>query len=399
MTKDDFIKLYEKYLAGNSTPAEKKQLEAYRDEFTVKEYPWNEQFMGDKEETGKVIYDGITAGMTTGGRRGSVRRMARIGLRAAAVLLPLIVAGIYIWSAHRQPRLMQTVGVAQPLANNVLPGGNKALLTLADGHTMMLDSDGEGYLTQQGNSKVIRTCKGELSYEDAGPSAGLAYNTISTPRGGQYAVVLPDGSKVWLNAASSLHFPVSFTGRERKVEMTGEGYFDIAKDATRPFVVAVTTSGNLQGGRSLEVAVLGTRFDIMAYGDEPAITTTLLEGSVRLKKEDHSWLLKPGQQGLLKDTGTIELEQAADTTAVTAWKNGSFEFYGNIKGIMRQIARWYDVEVEFNGDFSGMDFRGAISRTATLSNVLHLFESTNTIHFVIEGKKIRVLPVKKLHPD
>jgi ferric-dicitrate binding protein FerR (iron transport regulator) len=209
----------------------------------------------------------------------------------------------------------------------------------------------------------------------------ISYNTLSTPRGGQYQLVLPDGSKVWLNASSSIHFPTAFAGHERNVELTGEAYFEIAKNKQKPFHV------NVNG---MQVEVLGTHFNVNAYGDEGAIKTSLLEGSVKIKKGNISGLLKPGQQGVLKKNSTDLEIKNADMNEAIAWKNGLFEFDGaDIKSIMREIGRWYDVDVVYAGKVPDRRFEGKISRDAQLSDVLKILALSN-VKFSVEGKKIIV---------
>jgi len=395
MTKDDFLALYERSLSGIITPEEKKLLELYRDEFVLADHPWDEVLMGNREGTGKLIYSGIEAGMAKDHRK-AVRSLFSVGIKVAAVLLPLIVAGIYLWrEAKNKDSLPVTEQTGRPV-NDVPPGGNRAVLTLANGSSIVLDSAQNGLLSQQGSTKVMKTENGQLSYMKGRTADNvLAYNTISTPRGGQYNVVLPDGSRVWLDAASSLRFPTAFTGEERRVEVTGEAFFEIARDPARPFKVIVPGTT----GRSMEIAVLGTSFNIMAYEEEDAVRTTLVEGAVKVEKDGQAWQLKPGQQGILKEGvsgkkegASVSVENDADIDAVTAWKNGRFEFRGNIKGIMRQIARWYDVEVEYEGNVSDKAFNVAISRASNASEVLKFLALTGSIHFAIEGRKIKVMP-------
>ncbi|HEV2482402.1 MAG TPA: FecR domain-containing protein [Puia sp.] len=389
MTRNDFIKLYEKDLSGNCTPEEKRMLEEYQDDFRWEEGPWDADKLGEKEKTGELIYAGVEAGMRRE-RQAAVRKIFRTGAVAAAILIPLVLGGAYLWSL-RKPAAgdAPVVSQRQRYKNDVQPGGDKAVLTLANGSVLVLDSSAGGLLTRQGNVRVVKTNHGQLSYMPAGPAAGgddavrSLYNTISTPRGGQFEVVLPDGSKVWLNAASSLRFPTAFTGSERRVELTGEGYFDIAKDASRPFKVGVGAS---------EVEVLGTEFNIMAYTDEGSMNTTLVSGAVKLKSGGHALQLKPGEQAEVKTDGSVDLDRTVDVDVVTAWKYGRFEFNGNIKGIMRQIARWYDVDVKYKGNVSDIALGGAISRTDSVSQILKIFEMTGSIHFIIDGKTITVEP-------
>jgi transmembrane sensor len=315
-----------------------------------------------------------------------VIRMNKYWWAAAAVLFIFISSAIYFLVNNNQT---DNSGIARSKIpaeqqQDRLPGGDKALLTLADGSQIVLDSAGNGILAQQGNSKIIKQEDGQLVYTPSGPGIDeIAYNTLATPRGGQYKITLPDGSKVWLNAASSLKYPAAFFGNERKVEITGEAYFEIAKDATRPFKVQVN---------QMEVEVLGTHFNINGYDDEEAIRTTLLEGSVKINTKDFSNFLKPGQQAQLQKTGKIKLVNDADLEETMAWKDGNFQFENSdITTVMRQIARWYDVEVEYKGTVS-KHFIGTISRNVNLSKVLTMLQQTGEVKFIIEGKKVMVMP-------
>jgi transmembrane sensor len=310
--------------------------------------------------------------------------------RYAAILLLLIGAGtlFYTRRIHKEAITRQELSKVPDVA----PGGNKAVLTLSDGSLIVLDSAGNGTLTQQGSTRVIKSGAGQLAYEagagDKPTASGkIEYNTVSTPRGGQYQVELPDGSKVWLNASSSLHFPTAFPGRSREVEITGEAYFEVAKDVNKPFYVKVN-------GQSVEV--LGTQFNINAYTDEPLIRTTLLEGSVRITNGKSVAKLAPGQQAKvpnpLSGTEGIKVVNDADLEEAMAWKNGLFHLTSaDIGTIMRQLVRWYDVEVDFEGGIPSGHITGEVPRSTSLAKVLKVFE-TSGVHFRIEGRKIIVTP-------
>jgi ferric-dicitrate binding protein FerR (iron transport regulator) len=268
---------------------------------------------------------------------------------------------------------------------DIQPGGNKALLTLADGSTIILDSAQNGALSTQGNIRIIKLDDGQLTYNRSGArsSSKVLYNTISTPNGGQYQLTLADGSQVWLNAASSIRFPASFTGKERRVEITGEAYFEVAKDPSMPFIVSVD---------DVEVQVLGTHFNVMAYKDEPKLETTLLEGSVKFVKDNNSAMLKPGQQLQLTQKEQFKVVSGIDLTKVVAWKNGLFDFNGSdFETIARKLSRWYNVEVVYNKKIDDL-FYAEIPRNTKLSDVLKALELTGKINFEIEGSKIIVLP-------
>ncbi len=299
-------------------------------------------------------------------------------MAAAAVIL--FMAGVAYWVLGKK-KDKEPLLAAEKHSPVVLPGGNKAMLTIADGRILVLDSMQNGMLTEQGGTRIKKHGSILIYDEGALANAPFAYNTLSTPRGGQYQVVLPDGSKVWLNAASSLRFPTAFTGSQRLVELTGEAYFEVTKNKQKPFHVKVS---------DMQVEVLGTHFNINAYGDEGTIKTSLLEGSVKVTKGSTSALLKPGQQGVL-DHRADKLKVAdADMNEVMAWKNGLFHFEGaDISSIMQQIGRWYDVDIVFSGKISRRRFEGKINRNAQLSEVLQILELSN-VKFSVEGKKIIV---------
>lgn len=302
---------------------------------------------------------------------------------AAAIALLIISAGAYLLlQPHKQPL---PIAAAQPV---ITPGGNRAILVLADGTQIPLDSAGNGALAQQGNTQIIKPDSGHLTYTHNGgtPNAEVQYNTLRTPRGGQFQLQLPDGTKVWLNAASSLKYPTAFTGKERNVELTGEAYFEVAPSSSLPFRV------NINAGQ-MKVDVLGTRFNIMAYEEEELVKTTLLEGAVKVTGNGSGKRLQPGQGASLnKRNGTMEVLDHVNMEEAVAWKNGSFQFEGNdIQSAMRQIARWYDVDVVYKAPVPA-HFRGIIPRNAAVSQLLHTLELTGEVHFEIRGKQIIVSP-------
>ena len=309
----------------------------------------------------------------------------------AVSILMVIGTSLYYWAKTPAP-LSQKVSAATKV-HDIEPGGNKALLTLSDGSTILLDKASEGVLTRQGNVSVIKIGKGQLAYKVTNTAihAQLSYNTLKTPRGGQYNVVLPDGSKVWLNAASSIRYPTVFDGGARKVEINGEAYFEINEvyrmsSADRekvPFIVKVN---------DVEVEVLGTHFNINAYRDEEAVETTLLEGSVRIRKGDKKRLLKPGQQASIAEQSAAIRIENVDVRQSVAWKNGYFRFdKTGLPEIMRQLTKWYDVTVRYEGKLPDRKFSGEIPRSATLSQVLEILE-VSKVHLDVEGKEIVLKP-------
>ena len=312
-------------------------------------------------------------------------------LRYAAVLLIVVGSAAYLSLQKKSPSKPATIAsnkeqTKQP-KGDLAPGGNKAVLTLGDGSTIVLDNAKNGTLAQQGNTKVLNL-NGKLTYDPANTRNGeILYNTISTPRGGQYQIELPDGSQVWLNAVSSLRFPTAFAGKERSVEITGEAYFEVAKNATMPFKVVIASPS----ANGTEIEVTGTRFNIMAYNDEANVKTTLLEGSVKINRDSKAVPLKPGQQARLQDT-SIKIIDDVDTEEVVAWKNGYFQFTSaSLQQVMRQIARWYDVDISYVGKVPERRFGGKISRDNNASEVLKVLELSK-VKFRIEDKKIVVTP-------
>jgi len=300
---------------------------------------------------------------------------------AASILLVLSFGGYF---------LLHKTKPIQPLAQNqihdIAPGGNKATLTLSDGKKIILTDAKYGTIASQGHTLIRKANDGQILYNtaNAGKANGgatMLYNTLTTNRGEQYKVVLPDGSKAWLNAASSLRYPVAFNGKERVVELTGEAYFEVVHNSAQPFRVR---------SRGQVVEDLGTHFDVNAYDDEPAMITTLLQGKVNVTDDGYSRVLYPGQQAVAAANAKLKVFADVDAEEVTAWKDGRFVFdNANIQTIMRQIARWYNVEIVYEGDVADRFFTGDISRNTNLSELLKALELSN-IHFKLEGRKLIV---------
>lgn len=302
---------------------------------------------------------------------------------AAAVLLVLGFTLLY-----RAPLRTQTETVAekpaQQLPDDVLPGTSGAILTLSNGKQVVLDSAGNNSLLSQGGTQ-LHNQQGRLSYNHTGEAGSeTVYNTMTTTKGKQYQLQLSDGSKIWLNAASSVTYPTAFTGNERKISITGEAYFEIAHDAKKPFTVSAN---------GMEIQVLGTHFNVNAYDDEENTSTTLLEGSVKITNQHSVSLLKPGQQLQFKKDGKIKLINDADVQEAVAWKDGLFVMKkAGIASIMRQIARWYDVDVSYTDGIPPGRISGDIPRNMNLSKVLEVMELSG-VHFTISGKKVVVEPL------
>lgn len=303
---------------------------------------------------------------------------------AAAVVL-LFGAGAWFINRYHQPKPASIVAENTP--PDVEPGKNGAILTLADGSQMVLDSAGNGIITRQNGTSVILKNNG-LQYTPEDPGTGeMKYNTITTSKGRQFRVVLPDGTKVWLNATSALQFPVAFSGKERVVELTGEAYFEVAKNAEQPFKLKVAGK--------MDIEVLGTAFNVNAYTNEANSYATLVEGAVRISLPNQtggSVVLRPGDQVQAGSAG-MEVTRNANVEKASAWKNGLFNFEGvGLREMMRQLERWYDLEVVYEGNVPDVKFFGEMSRTLKLSDVLTGLERSD-VHFRLEeGRKLIVMP-------
>lgn len=297
---------------------------------------------------------------------------------AAAVAAGLLAAGAWQFFLPREALPPATVSMDGRYKNDVPPGGNKASLQLANGQVIVLDTAADGKLAQQGGTRISKSQNGLVAYVDEGPTEVYAWNILTTPRGGQYRLTLPDGTHVWLNAASMLRFPTAFLDKERVVELTGEAYFEVAKDPSKPFVVRAT------GGT--DVKVTGTHFNVAAYEEGPASTVTLLEGAVTVNRQQ----LQPGQRAV-RQNGRIRIGPA-DVEQAVAWKNGFFSFSdADIKTVMQELERWYDVKVKYEADVADIRFGGGMQRSLPLTSVLKILEKYQ-VKFKVEGRVITVIP-------
>jgi ferric-dicitrate binding protein FerR (iron transport regulator) len=392
--------LLRRFRSGECTEVEKQLVEAWYNELIATgDVEWED---GESESIQNTVENRLLQNMADDELPYTpVRRMhtaARAWWAAAAILVLTTGAAYYLYS-KKQAVVAKN---ERTLKNDVEPGSNKAVLTLANGTTIVLDDASNGLVAQEGNAKVLKPEDGQLLYEKDGDTekGELSYNTLATPRSGQYQLVLPDGTKVWLNSESSIHYPIAFAENERRVEITGEAYFEVAKlklssGQKVPFIVE---KGDMQ------VEVLGTHFNVNAYNDESAIKTTLLEGKVRVVKKTGaaqlSAVLAPGEQAVIADAkgkanrtdnDRIKINKT-DVDNVVAWKNGLFHFESaDIKTVMRQLARWYDVEVVYERTTMKNDpLFIEISRNTRLSDVLKVLEESGSAKFTIEGKKIVV---------
>lgn len=313
------------------------------------------------------------------------KNLFRMGWAAAAIIAMVMATGTYFLFFNKKEgsaNLSQTEPVVHDIAP---PADNKAVLTLADGTTIRIDSAGNGTLAMQGGIRIMKASQGEISYSGTQKVAGD--NVLRVPKGSwPISVILSDGSKVWLNVGSILRYPVSFSGKERRVLISGEAYFEVTHQESHPFVVEHNET---------EVEVLGTHFNVNTYEDESAERITLLEGSVRVKKVADSRVLRPGQQAKLSNAQhTMNILDNVDVDEVIAWKDNQFKFgeSTSIGTIMRQISRWYDVDIEYEGNVD-QHFWGSISKDVNLLQVLKVLEATGGVRFKVEGRKVVVFPV------
>lgn len=399
MEVEDIRILFHRYLGQTATPEEERQLmkllvdpghEAVaREAIETLWDQWEEKELLTRQQSDD-LYASIRAAVTP-----EVIPINKAGVlygwrRMAAAAVILVTSSICLWLFRTRPMPHPPGSNLTLSKNDVMPGSNKAVLTLGNGVSIALDSTANGLLAKQGNATIFKTNSGQLAYNTTGQEpTNIVYNTLVTPRGGGFQLVLPDGSKVWLNAASSVHYPTSFIGNNRQVDITGEAYFEIAKDVDRPFIVRVSSTA----GEKEVVKVLGTQFNINAYDDEPVVRTTLLEGVVRIEKGTATALLKPGQQASLTDAGKLYVANNVNVEEAVAWKNGRFYFNGTpLPDVLRQVSRWYDVDVEYQGAVSrAVTFSGEIGKDLNLSEVLDGLSDLG-VRFKIEGKKLIVMP-------
>ena len=369
----DVKSLIERYNNGTLSKEERAMLESWY----ISEIRSNNNYQGLEENIAKLDQNFMHI-IGAEEKKGS-KLWPRIAV--AASFFAVLGLSLYFYSS-KSPDKVELANVEMADIN---PAGNKAYLTLGNGKRIALTDAGNGTIAEQTGVQITKTADGQLVYTIAenksDSSSSLEYNTIETPNGGKYEIALPDGTHVWMNAASSLKYPASFTSlKERRVELQGEAYFQVAKDKQHPFIVKTAQQ---------EVKVLGTHFNINSYADETSTKTTLLEGSVRLNGK---LILQPGEQASRNSAGIITVK-SIDTDEAVAWKNGDFVFVGeDLKAVMRQIARWYDVEIEYQGNINSSGVVSTISRTKKLSQVLRALQINQGIHFKVEGRRVLVMP-------
>ena len=394
MDRSRLLYLIQRYSENTATPAELKELSDF-----IAESPDDELFtdvMMEQMGRDPLINKNIPAFEVLADRVVEITRPRRSykWMWAAACMLLVMAGAIYIRLLRKEPVL--TAKKEEKTAPAVVvPGKTGAILTLSDGSTIVLDSMGTGKVASQNGADVL-VQQGKLAYVSSGRVSGsgsgaMVYNTLSTPTGRQYHIQLPDGTEVWLNAASSIHYPTVFSGTERVVDITGEAYFEVAKDAARPFKV--------KAGQGAQIDVLGTHFNVNAYSNEPAIATTLLEGSVRFRGrggpngEEKSELLKPGQQTQYDQAShALTVANDVETAQVVAWKNGKFDFNDmGLKKVMQQLERWYDIDVVYEKNVPDIKFFGKMTENIPLNDLLIILEKSK-VHFQMQGRKLVVKP-------
>lgn len=380
MTREEYILLYEKCMQGQCTDEDRKKLDEYQDDFSLDNLYWDEARLGAEQQITNSIYSRLQRSI----RDQQPKKMRWYKLPLAATIAMMTVGlGAYLYFNTTSD---QTTPHTQQIAGKIVAGSNKAILTLSGGKQIVLTDASNGELVQEGDTRITKTADGKIIYEPSTAqradvdSKAVVYNTVSTPKGGQFQVVLPDGSQVWLNAMSSITYPSSFSGKERLVQLKGEAYFEIAKNPEKPFKVDVT------GKQKIEV--LGTHFNVEAYLEDHEIKTTLLEGSVKLTTPNKEVRLKPGQIAVndLEKELTIK---PADLEEVMAWKNGLFVLNDvNLKDVMKKASRWYDVDVEYQGSITNKKLWGTVSRYKDITELLDNIAITSSLRYKIEGRRV-----------
>lgn len=376
MSKENSAELIDKYLAGKCSEQEKAVLESWYlvNAASATDTLPEPDYVTIEKEMWPVIERASNPAVK--------RRRLWPRIAAAATLLFALSFGFYTY------HLRQAWDAEKRYATNIPPGGSKAYLTLADGKKISLTDAGNGQIAEQSGNSITKTEDGRLIYVSSKQAGGAKNtdhlnNTIETPKGGQYQVQLPDGTKVWLNAATSLSYPSTFALlKDRKVALKGEAYFEVAKDKTRPFIVHADQQ---------DIEVLGTHFNMSVYPDEPAAKTTLLEGSVKVSVAAEQQILKPGEQAVT--LGSRIKISPADTEQALDWKNGDFMFKKeSLAEVMRKVSRWYDITVVYEKDVDQLQtFSGLVSRSKNISAVLKIMESTGQLRFSITGRKVTVM--------
>ena len=383
MKSKEPLELLHKYLAGKASAEEIEIIEEWYASFEEKEL-LNTPSEKDLAKVKRSIYSRLRHDLNITTSVVSIYKKRLFRVSAAAILL-LMMGGSYFLFFQSFNHGKVLVQAKQKVNNDVVPPStNKATLTLADGKKIELDSSGNGTLALQGKINVIKQDNGLIVYKGEVSADENKFNTLTVPKGSKpMKLLLEDGSLVWLNVASSITYPTAFAGSERRVEITGEAYFEITKNKGKPFIVKKKND-------DAQVQVLGTHFNVNAYDDEAVLKVTLLEGAVDVSKGGNHALLKPGQQALISKEASRVLNNV-DLEEVMAWKNGRFYFDGaDIKTVMRQVEKWYNVDVSYESEIP-YSFVAKISRNVNASELLKILQLTELVHFRIEGNKITVM--------
>ncbi|MDP4252281.1 MAG: FecR domain-containing protein [Bacteroidota bacterium] len=373
-----FYQLTERYLEGTATAKERQLVEAFYEQLSSEDAAIPEEMKRRvKAAMHKHIQAEIARVPAPVHRIYNWRKIAG----SAAIVFALAAGGLFFL---KQPSKKEraTARLIKSVQEDKTPGGNKAILTLGNGATIMLDSAHNGILATQGNANISKLDSGRLAYTSMNRKpGGIVFNTLSTPRGGQYQLLLPDGTRVWLDAASSIRYPTVFAGNTREVEVTGQVYFEVVHNASHPFSV-------LAGG--VEISDIGTYFNVNTYADEPSEKITLVQGRIAVKDKETEWILKPGEQAEQKN-GLLDLKKGVDIAAVMAWKNGQFQLRStDFATLMRQISRWYDVDISYEGPVPDRKFGGSINRNVNLSRLLEVLHDYG-IETKLESKKLIIM--------
>lgn len=378
-----YLELAEKLMKGTITPEEKKELYDWYNDGFDSEVRLDASLEGDRENMERRIFSRIKQ-KAWAIRRTNTLKISRYAVAAVSIIVIGFALAILRYSSTKKPHAI----AAHTLQNDIAaPASQKAILTLASGEQIYIDSIENGSsLATTGSAGIQKTKSGALLYQALQKQpVNPEYNTLSVPRGGQVIhLTLSDGTKIWLNSESSLRFPVVFQDNQRNVEITGEAYFEVARDPKRKFIVK---------SANFETEVLGTHFNVNTYSDESASKITLFEGSVKvsLPGTATSITLSPGQQATVKSG--IAKSTVTNMDAVIAWKDGMFVFDNlNIAAIMRQLSRWYNFSLHYSGDVQNKHFTGSISRNESTAQVLHMLELTDVIHFKITGNNVTITP-------
>jgi transmembrane sensor len=379
--REEFLQLFEKHLKGECTVEEQTKLQSYRDEIELSNNLWEADEVSQQE-----VYNRIWLRLEESRHLTILKKNKPFNWFHIAAVLSVMGACVtwFIQKPAPPKSTLLSTAITKPIP--IQPGKNNAFLTLANGKHIALNDLHNGTVATQSGIQVTKTQDGTLVYrlnsnQSISSAASLsALNTITTPRGGQYQLVLADGTRVWLNSASAITFTTALAGSERRVKLFGEAYFEVAKQSGRPFIVETAHQ---------EIKVLGTHFNVQAYTDEQLVKTSLLEGKVNITTAGKVATLKPGQEAINEYNGKLIIHQAAVGESI-AWKNGFFKFNNaGIKDVMQQLARWYNIKVSYAGDLPVRQFNGTISRQVSIQEVLDMLRYTG-VQFKIAGDHVIV---------